>query len=365
MCEENIRTWNSLVLPSVQYASSVEVSPTLVETYPSSSSAPPPVPRVTGAATMPSSPGGADGGAVAGGVIAALVVIVAVLALAAILCFLYIRRTKGILNFKGKSCIKDVMGTACPCLALASKRSDDAYEPVQMGKIESAEPQVDTTASIMTTAYEPIDLNMCSVTSSVQTHAYEPTDMNTSSIAIPSIQSHHYEPTDMNTSSIVTTSLYNPYEPVDVNASIVSASVNPYEPVEVGKALDKDASTRTDTAPEPRYSKAPDVSGGVRDKANVGFTNKLALETLESKGNTADDARPDEDQATRAALYGSYDVPRPMDPYDIPRGSSVSHPPPPGELYDTPRSSQYDKPRTSVSVHPIMKVDPSDVKVDV
>ena len=40
---------------------------------------------------MPSSPGGADGGAVAGGVIAALVVIVAVLALAAILCFLYIR----------------------------------------------------------------------------------------------------------------------------------------------------------------------------------------------------------------------------------------------------------------------------------
>lgn len=101
--------------------------------------------------------------------------------------------------------------------------------------------RVDTTASIMTTAYEPIDLNMCSVTSSVQTHAYEPTDMNTSSIAIPSIQSHHYEPTDMNTSSIVTTSLYNPYEPVDVNASIVSASVNPYEPVEVGKALDKDA----------------------------------------------------------------------------------------------------------------------------
>ena len=70
-------------------------------------------------------------------------------------------------------------------------------------------------------------------------------------------------------------------------------------------------------------------------------------------------------QATRAALYGSYDVPRPLDPYDIPRGSSVSHPPPPGELYDTPRTSQYDKPRTSVSVHPPKEVDPSDAKVDV
>ena len=42
-----------------------------------------------------------------------------------------------------------------------------------------------------------------------------------------------------------------------------------------------------------RYSKTPDVSGGVRDKVNEGFTNKLALVTPERKGT---DARPDEDQ---------------------------------------------------------------------
>ena len=35
------------------------------------------------------------------------------------------------------------------------------------------------------------------------------------------------------------------------------------------------------------------MSGGVRDKVNEGFTNKLALVTPESKGT---DARPDEDQ---------------------------------------------------------------------
>ena len=44
------------------------------------------------------------------------------------------------------------------------------------------------------------------------------------------------------------------------------------------------------------------MSGGVRDKANVGFTNKLALETPESKGNTADDARPDEDQVSNVPM---------------------------------------------------------------
>ncbi|KAL5494271.1 hypothetical protein EMCRGX_G015569 [Ephydatia muelleri] len=320
-----------------------------------------PVPMATGGAKTPSSSGGGGGGAVAGGVIAALVILGA-LVLVAVLCYLYIRKTKGIFIFKGKSSSKDVISSACPCFALASKgRSDDAYEPVQMGQSENTEPQVDITTSIKT-HYEPMDMNMCSVTSSLQTHPYEPTDMNTSSIAIPSNQSHPYEPTDMNTSSIVTSSLHNPYEPVDVNASIVSVSVNPYEPVEVGKLLDNDTSTRMNAPPEPRYSKTPDVSGGVRDKVNEGFTNKLALVTPERKGT---DARPDEDQATRAALYGSYDVPRPLDPYDIPRGSSVSHPPPPGELYDTPRTSQYDKPRTSVSVHPPKEVDPSDAKVDV
>ena len=39
----------------------------------------------------------------------------------------------------------------------------------------------------------------------------------------------------------------------------------------------------------------------------------------------------------------------------------MSHPPPPTELYDTPKSSQYDKPRSSVSIHPPKdKINPSD-----